>query len=355
MNIIPKIEARAPAKIIISGEHSVLYGGQAIAAALDLRAKTTIRANAISKKRISIRLEDMKSHMSGTLSTLFRVKDRLFNSYKKFLTGKKTIRELIAHPTELFQFGLGTLLEVCYLELKESLDIRLSSPIPIGCGMGSSAATIVSFIRALTHYFKIAPHSDFLEKIVFEIERLQHGRSSGLDTFVSLHGGAVLYEVGKTPALVKPASIQFLQTIPFWIVNTGKPESTTGECVDYIKKREHGRKESSIWQDFQEVTQHIVRAVEKRDILELMKLFSWNHKLLQTLGVVPEKVHSFVQKAEKLGIHMKTTGAGSIRGQNGGMLLGIGDIPPKTLFDEYGYELAQPIRIGFSGVEVVCG
>src|SRR5262245_28618851 len=118
-----KIEARAPAKIILSGEHSVLYGSSAIAAALNRCAYTTILQTSknqsiknSSKNRLSIRLDDMKTQVYGTFSMFRRVRDRLFNSYKKFLTGKKSIRELLMHPAELFQFAVGTLIDSCYLE-----------------------------------------------------------------------------------------------------------------------------------------------------------------------------------------------------------------------------------------------
>lgn len=355
-----KIESRAPAKLILSGEHSVLYGGPAIASAVDYCARTRISVGKndsadfqkFSKKLLSIRLEDMKTNISGTFSMFCRVKDRLFNSYKKFLTGKKSIRDLLSHPSELFQFAVGTLIDSCYLELKENLDIRLSSTIPIGCGMGSSAAVIVSFIQALTHYFRISKENEWLERVILEIERLQHGRSSGLDTYISLHGGVVQYNLGQKPVLLNQASCQFLRSLPFWIVHTGKPESSTGECVEYIQKGKYGKPENSLWNDFRDVTRGIYTAIESQDFHELKRLISYNHGLLHTLGVVPEKVQSFVKKAEKFGLSLKTTGAGAIRGMQGGMILGLGTHPPKSLLDEYGYEIARPVQLAFSGAEV---
>ncbi|MGR3952217.1 MAG: hypothetical protein QRY74_04920 [Chlamydia sp.] len=357
---VSSIQANAPAKIILSGEHSVLYGGAAIAAAVNCCATTKIVADIgrdchsqiFSKKLLSIRLEDMKTSISGTFSMFSRVKDRLIHSYKKFLTGKKSICTLFGNPSELFQFAMGSLIEACYLELKENLNINLSSSIPIGCGMGSSAATIVSFIHAVTHHFRIVKGSDWLEKMLLEVERLQHGYSSGLDTFVSLHGGLVQYEMGKKPTLFDTTSSEFLQSLPFWLIQTGKPESSTGECVQHVRKGAYGDTQSLLWRDFQSVTSGFLSAIKERNQSSLLELLSYNHGLLHTLGVVPDKVHSFVKKAESLGVYMKTTGAGAVRGLTGGVLLGLGQTPPTELLQEYGYAVPKSIKLAVPGVRL---
>ena len=103
------------------------------------------------------------------------------------------------------------------LELQEGAWVKLDSKIPVGCGMGSSAAVLVSFLKAVSQFLGVQVSTDWLFQLAREVEHLRHGRSSGLDTHISLYGGSVLFQNGiATPIslgtseliLVTPESLQ---------------------------------------------------------------------------------------------------------------------------------------------------
>jgi len=326
--------ARAPAKILLAGEHAVVHGAPAIGLAINRFATTTVRPREGS--RVSFTLSDLKNTFDFTLATLRRVRDRLLLAYRQFIEGKKSIREVITAPGDLFQFALASLLDICKLELEEGLDIHLCSSIPIGCGMGSSAATIVSLVRALLYHFGIERGVDWIEKLIHEVERLQHGTPSGVDSFISLHGGCVRFQRGGPP---KPLE---MPSAPIWAINTGSPKSSTGECVSAVSKK---WKKSSIWEEFGEIAFDVERALATKKTTFLATAFSRNQRLLETIGVVPDKVKAFVKELELQQGSAKISGAGSIRGQSAGILLAISDESSdesvEQLCQKYGYECFQ--------------
>ena len=65
-------------------------------------------------------------------------------NYEEFLAGRLSIREVVRKPVDLFQFAFVTILDGLHLKMGGGVNVRLNSNIPIGCGMGSSAATILT-------------------------------------------------------------------------------------------------------------------------------------------------------------------------------------------------------------------
>jgi mevalonate kinase len=316
---------RSPAKILLCGEHAAVYGMPAIAMAVNRFATTEIRHG----KGLSVLLTlcDIKKTCRVTVSTLRSVKQRLYYAYKKFVGGSMGIREVLSSPSDLFQFALISLLDSCALELKSGLDIRLQSTIPIGCGMGSSAATTVSFVRGLVRYFSLEKGLDWVENLIGEVEQMQHGRSSGVDAHICLHGGCIRFQKGNDSVPLP------LPRIPMWLVHTGCPESTTGECVVTVGKV---FRYSEIWSEFGDISLQFAHAL-RHDQTKIAAIVSENHALLNRIGVVPERVASFVKDVERGGGAAKICGSGAVHGEAGGIVLVVQNSPPKELCDRYHY------------------
>ncbi|MBS0654221.1 MAG: mevalonate kinase [Verrucomicrobia bacterium] len=319
------LKVASPAKIILTGEHSVVYGMPAIVTAINRFAYTEIAATATS--RIHLTLADLKEKASSTFDTLRLLRDRLLESYHLCLNGSLSIRQVLQRPAELFQFTLINLIDTFQTKIKNGLKVKVHSEIPIGCGMGSSAATIVSVIRAFTHYLNLDINLDWLYRLSVEAERLQHGFSSGIDSYISLNGGAARFQNGKAHPLLLPE-------MPLYIVNTGKPESSTGECVMNVASR---FKTSTIWKEFEAVTNHIERALGD----DLAPLIRHNHELLTHIGVVPTKVQQFIKELEEAGASAKTCGAGAVYGESAGIVLVLADEPPLHICQKYGYTISE--------------
>lgn len=321
------MRAIAPGKLILSGEHAVVYGRPALAMAIDRCAQSVITVGA--PDLVSFNLLDLKESDSFTLRALNEMKTRLLKNYQLFLSGELGIRDVLHKPIELFEFAFITLLDGLHLKFGDGLNIQTQSNIPIGCGMGSSAATILSLLRGIGHYFRVEFRPDWFLKYSMEAEKLQHGFPSGVDSYISLHGGCALFRNGEATSVPLPR-------LRMYLVNTGTPAATTGECVVAVKSQfEH----DPIWNDFEAVTVGLEQAVRGHQRDDIQQLVRENNRLLQRIGVVPAKVQQFVRDVEETGGSAKVCGAGAVYGDNGGMVLVLSDKAPAELCQRYGYEL----------------
>jgi len=323
------MKAIAPGKLILSGEHAVVFGRPALAMAIDRSAQSIITAS--PGDMVSINLVDLHSSESFTLRALRDMQQRVLRNYRLFLNGELGIREVIYKPIELFEYAFINILDGLHLKLTEGISIQTKSDIPIGCGLGSSAATVLSAARAVGHYFRVDFRPDWYYRYSIEAEKLQHGYPSGVDSYISVHGGCALFREGKAHSVPLPR-------FNLYLINTGTPEATTGECVVSVRDR---FETDIIWNDFEGVTVGLEDALRKNDMEEIRRLIRENNKLLKSIGVVPEKVQRFISSIETVGGAAKICGAGSIRGHNGGMVLVVDDQPPTKLCEEYGYTITS--------------
>lgn len=328
------MKVKAPGKLILSGEHAVVYGSPVLAIAVDryitlsLAPQDTQTVTVLNQKH--------------PLSTLSDIRIQLRKKYQAFLENEISIRQVLGDPSLLILFVLSLIVEK--KQFDNGFIICLESNIPIGCGMGSSAAVIVSVLYAVSNYFSLEFLLDELILLGLEAENLQHGHSSGIDLRVSAHGGCIYLEN-------KHAKIERREfsACPFYIVNTGTPITTTGECV--AATANHFKK-SKIGEDFTAVTKSIDQAL-KNDLSSFKAALRENHRLLNYIGAVPHKVQAFIKNIEESGGAAKICGAGAIAGDNGGIVLVSHDESDvlKSIASRFDYSI-QPLKIEPRGVHV---
>jgi len=321
------ITIRTPAKLILSGEHAVVYGYPALAIAVNLYTTTTVKWS--TPLHFSFNLPGLDFRQKVTLEALKRLKINLNKQYEKFDSGDISIREVLKHPFELTLYSAVSVLEKIKHKLPMGLSIHTESDIPMGCGMGSSAANVVSVIYALSQFLQIDFDLDDYIRLGIESENLQHGYSSGLDVNVVYHGGCVHYQPGQLEKRQTPA-------FPMQLINTGKPECTTGECVTRVKPFFTEKKRGPA---FEKITQALEKAIEKNDLTAIQTAVHHNHQRLAEIGVVPEKVQHFIKAIEQNGMAAKVCGAGAIHGEHAGMVLVVGDDDITELVAEFGYTI----------------
>ncbi len=323
------MKAIAPGKLILSGEHAVVYGRPALAMAIDRSAQSIITAS--PGDVVSFELADYQSSESFTVRALRDMRDRVMRNYRLFLDGELGIRDVLYKPVELFEYMFINFLDGLHLKLNESLSIRTVSNIPIGCGLGSSAATVLSAARAVGHYFRVEFRPDWYYRYSMEAEKLQHGYPSGVDSYIAVHGGCALFQNEHAQPVPLPR-------FNLYLVNTGTPETTTGECV--VQVRENFANDP-VWNDFEAVTLGLEECLRRNDMDEIRRHVRENNRLLVRIGVVPEKVQRFISAVEMTGGAAKIVGAGSVRGDHGGMVLVVDDQPPASLCKEYNYTITS--------------
>lgn len=309
-----KSSARAPGKIILTGEHAVVYGMPAIAVAVNRYITTTVSSHGL--RSVLFSLADLRYSETSTIDKLRKLKKRLKSSYDKFLKGDFHLSSVLEKPVELAQFAFINALDHVETSL-DGLNLETHSDLPTGCGMGSSAALAVSITGAVLNYYDIQlSDNDFFE-LVKVAESMQHGYTKGLDVMTSYRGGGIYFHEGEYQSIALP-------NLSMCLLNTGLPVDHTGDVVTTVRER-HGQ--SSIWKNFEVVTQKIHHALTGAsfDVKTFYGLMADNHALLEEIGVVPDRVKSIVRDLKVEGITAKLCGAGSAGGDNGGLLLLLAD------------------------------
>lgn len=282
------------------------------------------------ESNLLLELPDLDTTQSWTLCALRQRCAELAERYERFLEEELGIRQVVEEPADLPGFALNLLLDTFFIKPKKGLHVTVRSDIPQGCGMGSSAAVVLSVLRAAGSYLNLKLDDDRIYEYALHGEKLQHGRPSGVDPYISLHGGFIRYRQNQV------ATELTVPTRPLCLAQTGMPESSTGECVMQVAKQ---HEESSIWDEFEDVALQVERALAGHDERALRELIRANHRLLVRIGVVPERIQAFIREVEKEGGAGKICGAGAVRGERAGVLLILADRRPEELAARYGYRL----------------
>ena len=324
-----KRQASSPGKLILSGEHAVVQGCPALAMAIDLEAKVSFKS--VPENHLKISLPERQTRCFP----LSELKKELANTRKAhaaFLEGELSFKYLMHEPE--------TLLAVCagLTDFSSGAELCFESNLPLGAGLGSSAAYILSLLMVLQP--ELSPND--LRKLAVEGENFQHGRSSGLDVAVSLQGGMLQFEKGKATPLSMTTPLP-----PFRVYHSGKPESSTGECVEQSQR--FFSKHPSLKQDFSEVTGKTIEALLAQDLESWQSCVRENHRLLCQVGVVPASVQKAISLLEQSGCAAKVCGAGSVLGSAAGMVLVLGD-DPQPLPESW---QRLPLNLSLSGTRIL--
>ena len=315
----------APGKIILSGEHAVVYGKPALVMAVDRFAQ----AQSIEEQSCKIKFDcpDIGISSETEPDAISKIASLVEERYLSFVHNKSSENNTLTTPMDAYIDLLHILIQEFDVKIQKGLHIKLSSQIPIGSGMGSSAATLVSVFKLMTEFFSLNFEKKRFLDFVLRAENFYHGYSSGVDPYISFHGGFIRYQNRDITDIPMP-------NLPAYVVFTGKPESTTSDCVSQVATQ---FKNDSVWQDFESTTCALEQAILENNLNTTRALIKKNHQLLVEIGVVPLKIQSFIKDIEKTGASAKISGAGAIKGENAGMVLIFDEEPPKKICEHYNY------------------
>lgn len=332
----------APGKLILSGEHAVVYGNPALAMAVDRYVSVTVTRE--SRPQILFDLSDLAHRSRMSLRALRQLKQRIKLNYHRFIRGDIGIRDVLIQPSELAQFALSVFADSFQFTLPNGFKLQIESDIPIGCGMGSSAATILCVMKAMSRYLNMTLSPEQLYPVALNAENMQHGRSSGLDIRVSLQGGCVYLHDQKIESRVSP-------TLPLYLVNTGTPLTSTGQCVEKVAPLFQS---AALKESFAEVTLAMDAALQQSDWQSFRQAMRQNQVLLQRIGVVPDRVQQCIAQIESAGGSAKVCGAGAVAGDHAGAVLVSADdmTPIHAICERYGF-IASPVSCVSRGVHAL--
>lgn len=221
--MLRQISVSAPSKVILHGEHAVVYGRSAVAASLDLRTRMYLTP-IVKENVLQVDFPDVGVKQSWSGETireeiLKHKPERTSDIDLDFLAKIQTFVDVNVsngeESTNLEELQKASLTCFFYLyalicDKFTSMSIKVESEIPLGAGLGSSAALSVCLSAGLQaiKYRKSELGKEALEKIcqlAFLSEKILHGRPSGIDNTASTYGGFVHFKQGQLKSILDPS------------------------------------------------------------------------------------------------------------------------------------------------------
>ncbi len=282
----------APGKVYLFGEHAVVYGEPAVPCAIERRARVTV--NRREDDRLRVQADDLS-----------------LDGFTVEYGGTTDARPDVDVPENLIEAAMGYVDEAIEQvrdvtgDRDAGFDVTIESDIPLGAGLGSSAAVVVAAIDAATRELGVSLETDELAERAYRTEHaVQSGQASRADTFCSATGGAVRVEGEDCRALEAP-------DLPL-VVGFDGGAGDTGELVGGVRGlREQYDFAADTVASIGDLVRQGERALAANDIDELGRLMNFNHGLLSALGVSARSLDSMVWAARDAGATgAKLTGAG---------------------------------------------
>ncbi|ARS88742.1 mevalonate kinase [Natrarchaeobaculum aegyptiacum] len=296
----------APGKVYLFGEHAVVYGEPAVPCAIERRARVEVSRREDGK--LSVHSDDLtldgftvEYGVSPDERPDIDVSESLVTAAMGYVDGAiEQVRDVTGNDDVGF-------------------DVTIDSDIPLGAGLGSSAAVVVAAIDAATRELGTTLSTEELADRAYRTEHeVQDGQASRADTFCSATGGAVRVEGEDCRSIEAP-------DLPI-VIGFDGGAGDTGQLVAGVRNL---REEYDFAADTVAAIGDVVRngeeALSAGDLEEIGRLMNFNHGLLSALGVSSRSLDTMVWAARDAGaMGAKLTGAGG-----GGCIVAL-DPTPET-------------------------
>jgi mevalonate kinase len=295
-------------KVILLGEHSVVYGRPAIAAGIARGCSAQAEFGSVDTLAVEpwgVQVEAKRPEADPERELLRRAFETLCERYGSAPSARKP------------------------------LFVRARMEIPGGAGLGGSAALSVAILRAIDARLGRDPGPDALLAASLASESVFHGNPSGIDSAMAIHGGLALYRRGESPA-----AIRVRRPVSLVVANSGEHGSTKAMVASVA--RQHERDAIKTEQTFDAIEALVLnakRALEDGDHASLGQLMDMNQKVLNTLLLSTSKLEAMCQIARDAGaLGAKLTGGGG-----GGCMIALAHDSERTLpivraFSDAGYD-----------------
>ena len=281
-----KSKASAPGKVILFGEHFVVYGVKAILCSINKRV--TVTAEKTSERKISINSD---------------------------------IGNLILEPNKLISEINSPLKPFYYLANKAiknqdtGIEIKINSEIPLGAGLGSSSACCVAGAAAIFRLFEDVSKERILE-LAIEAERTIFENTSGADCTVCVYGGIMEYD--------KKQGFKKIEDEPNFqlVIANSNIEHSTESMVSEVKAFTIKNKEefSKLLNQELELVEDVLKLLKENNTIELGEKINQNQEYLETIGISNNQLREMIEIGQKTSFGAKITGSGG-----GGCIFAITD------------------------------
>ncbi len=299
-------DAVTSGKVILLGEHSVVYGRHAIAVPIPLN--------------IRVKVEEADNGVLLMIPS-WGVEYRLDK--------KPEERQSFEKPAAL-------ILEKMNLS-GTGMKIEVFSDIPRGMGLGGSAVIAVSIIKALNNHFKMNLTDEEINKMAYESEKIAHGNPSGIDNTIATYGYPIIYKKGD---IALKESLQIKKPFDL-ILAFSNSEGLTAKTVAHVRSQWESNRDmyEGIFNDIDAIVLKGIQAIQSNDIKLFGELMNFNQGLLNTLQVSTPEIERMVHIARDAGsFGAKLTGGGG-----GGAIISVSENPLDVIeaFGNEGFKAMQ--------------
>ena len=277
-------------KIILMGEHSVVYGYHAIAAPIGLTVRAQVTRQGSGREPV---IADWD--VDGSV--------------------REPIRADLSHRVAAL---IATRLGVSAAGLR----VDVFSHLPRASGLGASAAFAVALIRAVADSFQLTISDAEVSSLAFECEQIVHGTPSGIDNTVATFGRSVLFQKTDAPSGHTIRDIFTPHPIPI-VIGLSGVQSLTAQTVGLVRSawQRNPARYDAIFGQIDGLVLSGVDALRRGDIAELGELMNINQGLLNALQVSSPEIEALVAIARRAGaLGAKLTGGGG-----GGAMIAIAE------------------------------
>lgn len=282
---MPAFTATAPGKIILFGEHAVVYGRPAIAVPVrQIRARAVVSADPRGQPG-AVRIQAADIELDAWLDELET-----------------------DHPLKRVVNGV---LKELQIERLPACKLQITSSIPVAAGLGSGAAVSVATIRALAAFLGHPLTDERVSALAYEVEKLHHGTPSGIDNTVITYAAPVYFKKGQ------PIEILHLGSRFTIVIGDTGISSPTLAAVSDLRKLwlSDPHHYEAIFDSAGEIVQRARVCIENGMLQALGPLMDENQSLLEQMGVSGAELEKLVQAARQAGaLGAKLSGGG--RGGN---------------------------------------
>ena len=264
-------------KVILFGEHFVVYGLPAIVAGINMETIATVE---YTENKDYVLIDNRNETPNYKKEKINQQKDSL----------KKIFEYMKISP--------------------RNLKISLGGDLLATSGIGASAASCVAIARGLSKYFMLGYTDEKINDIAYEGEKGYHGTPSGIDNTAATYSGIIWFKREESRNIFEKIKIK--KPIDIVICDTGIV-SNTKEVVNYVRKRkqDNPNKFNKIFTEYEKLLYDARKSIEKFDIKKIGTLMNENHKLLQDIGVSSKEIELLVSIAIEYGAYgAKLTGTG---------------------------------------------
>ena len=291
--------ATAPGKVILFGEHAVVYGRPAIAAPV-----SQVRATAV----ITPSPDDNIHLIAPDLYQAITLAEA--DEENPLAAAVRQMATAVSQPMPPFS-------------------LTVTSQIPIASGMGSGAAITAAIIRALAQHLGLVVSNEWVSDLTYEVEKVHHGTPSGIDNTVVTYEQPVYFVRQQPQNRIEAFRVE--RPLHLLIADTGIRSSTKVAVGDVRRQwQTDPARFEALFNGCGQIAEQARVAIECGDLGEIGRLMNQNHTLLQEMAVSSPELDQLVTAATEAGaIGAKMSGAG-----RGGNMIALVDEAGQTAVRE---------------------